>query len=39
VTLAVGIDAYRERRATVARVAASSRVEPITTTMKSAHGA
>ena len=39
VTLAVGIDAYRERRATVARVAASAKNEPITTTMKSAHGA
>ena len=39
VTLAVGIDAYRERRATVARVAASAKNEPITATMKSAHGA
>ena len=39
VTLAVGIDAYRERRATVARVAASAKNEPITATMKSAHNA
>ena len=30
---------YSERLATMARVAASSKIEPITTTMKSAHGA
>jgi hypothetical protein len=30
---------HGERLATMARVAASSRIEPITTTMKSAHGA
>ena len=30
---------HSERLGTMARVAASSRVEPITTTMKSAHGA